>query len=391
MDMEGKGPGMGKTVCLSTEMYPPKLGGVAGAARRTAWTLRDLGYTVHVVNPVEAPDRPDGEVESREEDGLHVHRVYQRRIMNGTKFVVRDAILALDDKVCFDAFHGFFLPATYPCLLAVEASGRDRPVIGSIRGNDILSLKDHPFHRQVALEILEKADWITSVNQDYLGRAMEDVDISGRCTVIRNALWPAPEIARPWRLTEENRGVVGLVGQFRKVKDIPLLVRSYNALPRTLRRELVLAGFFSEADEEAWTQTLIEEFGIEGEVTLTGAFPPEQVFDHLRRMHVYVQCSAFEGLPNALIEAGGLGVPLVATAVGGMAEVLRDGETALLVPHGDPAALAAAIERILSDDGLAASLSEGARTLADDLSPKRERDAWATLYDQLLVREPVPG
>ena len=94
---------------------------------------------------------------------------------------------------------------------------------------------------------------------------------------------------------------------------------------------------------------------------LTGVFPHAQAHEHLARMRVYVQSSGAEGLPNALLEAANLGVPLVATAVGGMREVLANGRSALVVPHGEPAAMARAIARVLEDDELARRLSAGAR------------------------------
>ncbi|SFR06102.1 glycosyltransferase [Poseidonocella sedimentorum] len=371
-------------ICLVSEMYPPTLGGVAGAARRLARLLHSLGHSVHVVTTIDRSESPEGGVESRDEDGVWVHRVSQKRPSNSTKFLLRDAILQLDDRVGFQLFQGFFLPAAHPCLLAVEASGIWRPVIASIRGNDVITLKDHPFHRTTILHSLEHADWITSVNAAYLDLVAEDVEVSGRSSVIRNGVMPVPAGAPMWRLDQSNRGRVGLVGELRKVKDIPLLVRGYNGVPASLRSGLLLAGFFTDPEEERWAETLVQEFGLGGEVTLTGPFAHGEVFDHLRRMHVYVQCSAFEGLPNALLEAASLGVPLVATAVGGMAEVLDHEVSGLLVPHGDPAALAGALARILGDDGLAAALSQGARALAAELSPEAERADWSALYDRLL-------
>jgi hypothetical protein len=88
---------------------------------------------------------------------------------------------------------------------------------------------------------------------------------------------------------------VGYEGQLRKVKDIPLLVRAYANLPEGLRRNLMLAGYFVDSTEEEWTWTLVRELGLESQVQLTGEFPQLRVFDLLRSMHVYVQCSAFEG------------------------------------------------------------------------------------------------
>jgi glycogen synthase len=71
--------------------------------------------------------------------------------------------------------------------------------------------------------------------------------------------------------------------------------------------------------------------------------------------------SAWENLPHSAVEALSVGVPVVATAVGGVPEVVRDGENGLLVPPGDPDALATAMRRLLDEDGLRARLAAGAK------------------------------
>jgi glycosyltransferase involved in cell wall biosynthesis len=132
---------------------------------------------------------------------------------------------------------------------------------------------------------------------------------------------------------------------------------------------------------------VVEEFGLTGEVEITGSFDHARVGEYLDRLHVYVQSSAYEGLPNALLEAATRGVPLVATAVGGMREVIEHGRSGLLVPHGDPAAMTAAIRRILEDPALASRLSRAAHDLARSLSMDREKEAWLALYRRLLKSE----
>jgi glycosyltransferase involved in cell wall biosynthesis len=264
-------------------------------------------------------------------------------------------------------------------------------VIASIRGTDVTTLLVHPYFRPLLLSGLREVAWVTSVNQTYLDDVAREVDITGRSSVIRNS---APEIRQRWQLTDKNRGVVGCSGHFRRVKDIPLLVRSFRNVRPDLRRKLLLAGPFLEEAEEDWCWTLVREFSLSESVEVTGMLPHADILGQLARMHVYVQSSAFEGMPNTLLEAAAVGVPIVATGVGGVKEIFSDGMDALLVPHGDPVALGRAIERVLNDDDLAHSLSSNAALLCARFSMARERTEWVSLHKRLLAscqREAVAG
>ena len=83
------------------------------------------------------------------------------------------------------------------------------------------------------------------------------------------------------------------------------------------------------------------------------------------RLKVFAIASRFEGLPMVLLEALALGIPVVTTDAGGIGEVIKHGETGLLVPKDDPHALAEAIERVLMDDDLAARLAKNGRELVE--------------------------
>ena len=85
----------------------------------------------------------------------------------------------------------------------------------------------------------------------------------------------------------------------------------------------------------------------------------------LARLDVFVISSRFEGLPMVLLEALALGVPVVATRAGGIGEVITDRKTGLLVPQEDPAALASAIEEVLSDEDLAHDIAAAGRELVE--------------------------
>ena len=114
-------------------------------------------------------------------------------------------------------------------------------------------------------------------------------------------------------------------------------------------------------------QSLAETLGVTSHVRFLGALPNAEVFAQLRRAAIFALPSVTaasgdtEGLPITILEASALGLPVVATQHGGIPEAVIDGETGLLVPERDPAALAAALDRLLSDDTLRVTLGAAAR------------------------------
>jgi len=105
-------------------------------------------------------------------------------------------------------------------------------------------------------------------------------------------------------------------------------------------------------------------------------------------MDVFVLPSLWEGLPLSLVLAMGAGVPVVATAVAGVPEVVEDGRTGLLVPPADAAALGAALTRLFTDDASAQRMGHDARAaVLPRFGIDRYVDSIVGLYDRLLERE----
>jgi len=103
----------------------------------------------------------------------------------------------------------------------------------------------------------------------------------------------------------------------------------------------------------------------------------------LREAQVFVLASTSEGLPMALLEAMSYGLAIVATAVGGVPDVVADGEQALVVAPGDPEALALALGRLGADPGLRARLGAAALARAADFAPDAVAERIAAVYRAL--------
>jgi glycosyltransferase involved in cell wall biosynthesis len=139
--------------------------------------------------------------------------------------------------------------------------------------------------------------------------------------------------------------VVGFLGRLDPVKRVPDLIDAAALLDAAVRVDI-----YGDGEQRDHLQRLLERKGMEGRVVLRGASPSPEAA--LAQIDVLALCSAAEGMPMVLLEAMAAGIPIVATDVPGIRDVVRHEETALLCPARDPVALAAALRRMLIDSQL---------------------------------------
>ena len=109
------------------------------------------------------------------------------------------------------------------------------------------------------------------------------------------------------------------------------------------------------------------------------------VHEIMNAFDIFVLPSLTEGLPNVILEAMASYKPVIATAVGGIPEAVVEGETGLLIPPGDPAAIVEAIKRLLGHNKAALRMGEAGRKRVEELfSLQREVASFDRLYQQLL-------
>ena len=132
-------------------------------------------------------------------------------------------------------------------------------------------------------------------------------------------------------------------------------------------------------------QALVDRYHPPGNVRLEAPRPRDSLAEVYQGASVYLQLSRTEGLPNVLLEAAAAGVPVVATNVGGTAEVVQDGRTGLLVSSGNPRALSNGILRLLGDDSLRSRIKETAPSVViSDFSFGRQARDYCELFRSLL-------
>jgi glycosyltransferase involved in cell wall biosynthesis len=148
--------------------------------------------------------------------------------------------------------------------------------------------------------------------------------------------------------------LVGIVGRLVPIKDLPTFLRAAALVVRE-RPETAFA-VVGDGELRAELEALAEQLGLSGKVSFAGWW--QDMADVMPDLDVVVNSSRNEGTPVALIEALACRRPVVATRAGGNAELLGEGERGLLVPQGDPQALARAVLQALSDSGPARARAE---------------------------------
>jgi glycosyltransferase involved in cell wall biosynthesis len=179
----------------------------------------------------------------------------------------------------------------------------------------------------------------------------------------------------------EDALVVGTIGRLSEQKGHRYLVEAAPALLASRPQAHVL--IVGDGDRMDALKAQAAALGVASRITFAGHC--EDVPAVLGALDVFCISSLYEGTPLALFEAMAAARAIVSTAVDGCREVLEDGRTGLLVPPRDPAALAAALGRVLDDAPLRRSLGENARAASTRYDIRTCVTAMEGLYDEVLA------
>lgn len=208
------------------------------------------------------------------------------------------------------------------------------------------------------------ADAVVFVSRD-VQRHSPSVRSAATQRVVYNGIEPItiPDRASPLEGWDDRAGRfnVGIVGRIVPVKGHVHLLQAIRDLRGVLDVRLYV---FGDGPLEAECRNVCDEAGIADLVRFMGF--RSNVREYLGRLDLLAMPSLHEGLPYTLLEAMSLKVPVVASRVGGLAEVIEDEVTGILVPPANAPALTRSIERLYGDSGLRSSLSENAfRTIGE--------------------------
>ena len=344
-------------VLIVSGIWPPDVGGPASHAPELAARLLTRGHEVEVVTTADGPPAPEA---------YPVHWI-SRGIALGVRH------LRVAEKVRSRARGADVVYATSMigrAALGSKAAGR--PLVIKLTTDEAYERAQRRGLYEGDLDEFQEAGGDLRIRalrrsrDAALRRAtrvicpsayLRDIAVSwgvpaDRALVIPN---PAPDLP-PLPTRDEARTAIGIegptlafAGRIGRQKSLEV---GLDAVAQVAGVSLVVAGDGPEREEMERRAT--------GSVRFLGALPRDEVLRLFRAADASLLSSTWENFPHTVVESLAVGTPVIATRVGGVAEVVHDGENGLLVPAGDAGALAAAIHRFYGERGLRERLAAAA-------------------------------
>ena len=301
------------------------------------------------------------------------------------------AIAGIVNAIKPDIVHSWLWYSNFICGLSRRCGfWRQVPFIASQRGDY------HARYSQFRFWFTEKVIYNTAdvllTNSEPIQRYLCQRYPDKKIHSIPNLLELPTEVWAQRKPTPETaEKLIVSVGRFAPEKGHRYLIEALNLLKQ--QNVACRCTFLGDGKLEAELRALVAEYGLSEQVAFPGFC--EDVFSVLLTADVFVLPSLHESSPNALIEAMGIGMPCIASDVGGIVDLIEDDANGIRIPPKDPEALAAALHRILTDANLATELGRNARSTIHQKfnsaeSIKKLEDVYRVLYDgDRLDRKPV--
>ena len=186
---------------------------------------------------------------------------------------------------------------------------------------------------------------------------------------------------------EKNRKVLIVAGRLFKAKGYPYLIEAIKNLKS--KYSGILLFILGEGEERKKLEFQIKKFNLEKNIFLLGQ--KSNVIDYLEAGDLFVLSSLWEGLPNAVLEAMACGLPVVATNVGGVPEIIEDNLNGFLVEPKNASDLSSKIDKVfnLEEDKIREIKKKARETIEARFSLKEMARSYENLYDKLLESKGV--
>ena len=348
----------------------PTYGGSGVVATELGIELARLGHEVHFIS-YSQPFRLNGR-----DEGIFYHEV---PVSNYPLFEFPPYDLALASRMAevaeyysLDLLHVHYaIPHSVSALLArqmLAASGRRLPFVTTLHGTDITLVGLDRSYLPITRYSIQESDGVTSISnylrektiQDFgVTRPIETITNFVNCDVYTPIADEAQRAEARRRLARPEEAILMHLSNFRPVKRVVDTVKIFARVVRERPAQLVLVGDGPDRSAAEW---LAHDLGIQCQVRFLGK--QERVNELLPLADLLLMPSELESFGLAALEAMACKVPSIATRVGGVPELIDDGENGLLYDVGDVDEMAAGTLALLGDEARLQAMRDAARKAA---------------------------
>ena len=357
----------------------PTFGGSGIIASEIAQSLAGRGHEVHVIASA-PPSRLDLTTERL---SFHAVNVKNYPLLDSSPYALALAskLVEVSTRAQLDLLHVHYaVPHATSAYLARQILGANAPrLVTTLHGTDITLVGNDPSFLPITRFSMMQSDRLTAPSQFLAGATRRNFDLDMPIDVIPNFV-----DTDHYRPTEKRSALAALFtgepapvlthsSNFRAVKRVDDVVRVFARVLARRRAYLLLVG---DGPERKSVEALASSLGVAHAVHFAGA--QRDFVELMSEADVFLMPSESESFGLAALEAQSCGLPVIATRVGGVPEVIIDGETGILVPLGELVQMAEATLALLEDRPRYEAMSRAARARA--LAHYR-RDPVVTLYE----------
>ena len=341
----------------------PTFGGSGVVATELGLALSKRGHEIHFIT-YSQPVRLDllG-------NNVHFHEV---NVPEYPLFLYQPYELALSSKLVdmvklygIEILHVHYaIPHAYAAYMAkkmLQEEGIYVPIVTTLHGTDITLVGSHPFYKPAVTFSINKSDAVTSVSQSLKDDTLRLFDIKNEIDVVPNFI----DFSRHKThftdcqrdiMANENEKIITHISNFRKVKQIPDVIKVFFNIQKQIPAKLMMVG---EGPERLEAEQLCESLGITDKVVFFGN--SNEIDKILCFSDLFLLPSVTESFGLAALEAMASGVPVISSNTGGIPEVNIDGVSGFLSDVNDVEDMSKNAIRILSDNNRLKEFKERAK------------------------------
>lgn len=253
-----------------------------------------------------------------------------------------------------------------------------RPVVATAAGTDLNMAARRPLVRRFVKTALKGTDRLIAAGSDMKRLAVE-LGFQESAAIVLPSCFVETEAGEKIEAVKTGNMLL-YVGNLEKPKRVDTILRGFAAIQARGDLRLVIVGQGTLRGE---LEQLAAQLGISDSVEFAGAVPHGRVSEYMAQAALFMHCSDNEGLPVAIVEAIRAGLPVVASAVGGVPDLVREGENGFLLAPDDAAGFGEKIELLITHHDLRNEMAARAFELSKDLDGAAVINKIESIYREL--------